>query len=104
MELQMKESKLSSIEAELEESSQMGGNSEQVNSLRKAKNDLQMKVKEQEEELDDLAGQVQTLESTKLRLEMQFEQMRKEHKREVQQREEEIEDVRGSAQKRVKGR
>ncbi|CAL8129895.1 unnamed protein product [Orchesella dallaii] len=102
LELQMKESKLVSIEAELEETSQLGGSSEQVNSLRKAKNDLQMKVKEQEEELDDLAGQVQSLESTKLRLEMQIEQMRKEHKREVQQREEEIEDVRGSAQKKVK--
>lgn len=47
MELQMKESKLASIEAELEETSQMGGSSEQLNALRKAKNDLQMKVKEQ---------------------------------------------------------
>lgn len=102
MELQMKESKLASMEAELEETSQMGGSSEQLNALRKAKNDLQMKTKEQEEELDDLAGQVQSLESTKLRLEMQIEQNRKEHKREVQQREEEIEDVRGSAQKKVK--
>lgn len=53
--------------------------------------------------MDDLAGQVQSLESTKLRLEMQIEQMRKEHKREVQQREEENEDVRSSAQKKVKG-
>jgi len=53
--------------------------------------------------LDDLAGQVQSLEGTKLRLEMQIEQMRKEHKREVQQREEEIEDVRSSAHKKVKG-
>lgn len=43
----MKESKLSSIEAELEETSQMGGSSEQLNAFRKAKNDLQMKVKEQ---------------------------------------------------------
>lgn len=50
-----------------------------------------------------MAGQVQTLESTKLRLEMQMEQMRKECKREVQLREEEIEDLRNSTHKKFKG-
>lgn len=47
MELQLKETKLHNMEAELEEASQSGGSSEQVNSLRKVKNELQMKVKEQ---------------------------------------------------------
>jgi len=47
MELQLKETKLHNVEAELEEISQTGGNSEQLSSLRKAKNDLQMRVKEQ---------------------------------------------------------
>ncbi|CAG7833673.1 unnamed protein product [Allacma fusca] len=102
MDLQMKESKLASLEAELEESSRFSGSNEQLNALRKARTDLLMKVKEQEEELDDLAGQVQTLEAAKLRLEMQFEQVKKEHKREIQQREDELEDVRSSAHKKVK--
>ncbi|MPC25356.1 Unconventional myosin-XVIIIa [Portunus trituberculatus] len=56
----------------------------------------------QEEELDDLAGQVQMLEGAKVRLEMSIEQMRKENRREVSQREEELEEVRLSAQKKVK--
>lgn len=57
----------------------------------------------QEEELDELAGQVQMLESARLRLEMAMEQMRKENKKELAQREEEMEDTRCSAQKKVKG-
>lgn len=57
----------------------------------------------QEEELDELAGQVQLLESARLRLEMAMEQMRKENKKELAQREEEMEDTRCSAQKKVKG-
>lgn len=57
----------------------------------------------QEEELDELAGQVQLLESARLRLEMAMEQMKKENKKELAQREEEIEDTRCSAQKKVKG-
>lgn len=58
----------------------------------------------QEEELDELAGQVQMLESARLRLEMAMEQMRKENKKELAQREEEMEDTRCSAQKKVKGK
>lgn len=46
MELQLKETKLHNTEQELEEVSQSGGSSEQVNALRKAKNEFQMKVKE----------------------------------------------------------
>lgn len=57
----------------------------------------------QEEELDELAGQVQLLESARLRLEMAMEQMKKENKKELAQREEEMEDTRCSAQKKVKG-
>lgn len=57
----------------------------------------------QEEELDELAGQVQMLESARLRLEMAMEQMRKENKKELAQREEEMEDTRCNAQKKVKG-
>lgn len=57
----------------------------------------------QEEELDELAGQVQMLESARLRLEMATEQMRKEHKKEVAQREDEMEETRCNAQKKVKG-
>jgi len=53
--------------------------------------------------LDELAGQVQMLESARLRLEMSMEQMRKENKKELAQRDDEMEDIRCSAQKKVKG-
>lgn len=60
-------------------------------------------MKDQEEELDELASQVQLLEQAKLRLEMNVESMRKEAKKEANLRDEEMEEMRGNAQKRVKG-
>jgi len=45
-ELQIKETKLANAEAELDQSTQMGG-MEQLNAFRKAKQDLTMKVKDQ---------------------------------------------------------
>lgn len=66
--------------------------------------ELERKLHEQEEELDELAGQTQLLEQAKLRLEMSLEQARKEAKRETQQRDEELEEVRCNAQKKVKGK
>ena len=56
-----------------------------------------------EEELDDLAGQVQLLEQAKLKLEMSLEQLRKENRRELAQRDEELDEVRSNAHKKVKG-
>ena len=70
--------------------------------MKKAKHELEKRAKDQEEELDDLAGQVQLLEQAKLRLEMSIEQQRKEIRKEMQQRDEELEDVRGNALKKVK--
>lgn len=52
--------------------------------------------------MDDLAGQVQMLESAKIRLEMSIEQTRKENRKELSQRDEEVEEVRISAQKKIK--
>lgn len=53
--------------------------------------------------MDELAGQVQMLESARLRLEMAMEQMKKENRKELAQKDEEMEDTRCSAQKKVKG-
>lgn len=72
--------------------------------LRKIKNDLETKLKEQEEELDELAGRVSMLESSKLRVEMSLESLKKEHKRDVDQREDELEEIRSNFQKKVKGK
>ncbi|XP_076176790.1 unconventional myosin-XVIIIa isoform X3 [Ptiloglossa arizonensis] len=102
LEIELKEERLRTLSQELEELTFGGKTEEEVAQLKKAKHELEKRVKDQEEELDDLAGQVQLLEQAKLRLEMSIEQQRKEMRKEMQQRDEELEDVRGTALKKVK--
>lgn len=90
------------MQRELEDLSFAGGTEEEIAQLKRSKIESERRCKEQEEELDDLAGQVQMLEQAKLRLEMTIETMRKDSRREAQQREDELEDVRGSMFKKVK--
>ena len=56
----------------------------------------------QEEELDDLAGQVQMLEQAKTKLEMSMAALKKEHRRELSGKEDDLEDARAAAQKKIK--
>merc|ERR1712038_1756874 len=51
---------------------------------------------------DDMAGQIQMLEQSKTKLDMEMIQMRKEFKNEIQSREDELEDMRSSSNKKVK--
>uniref|UniRef100_A0A1I8PN63 Myosin tail domain-containing protein n=1 Tax=Stomoxys calcitrans TaxID=35570 RepID=A0A1I8PN63_STOCA len=102
LELDLKEEKLASLQRELEEMTFGGGTEEEIAQLRRSKNELDRRVKEQEEELDEMAGQVQLLEQAKLRLEMTLETMRKDARREAQQRDEELEEARGCAYKKIK--
>ncbi|XP_049767594.1 unconventional myosin-XVIIIa isoform X3 [Schistocerca cancellata] len=102
LELELKEEKVSALTQELDELTFGGKTEEEVAQLKKAKHELEKRLKEQEEELDELAGQVQLLEQAKLRLEMSLEQQRKESRREAAQRDEELEDARCAAHKKVK--
>ncbi|XP_029045423.1 unconventional myosin-XVIIIa isoform X5 [Osmia bicornis bicornis] len=102
LEIELKEERLRTLSQELEELTFGGKTEEEVAQLKKAKHELEKRTKDQEEELDDLAGQVQLLEQAKLRLEMSIEQQRKEMRKELQQRDEELEDVRGNSLKKVK--
>ncbi|XP_018570763.1 unconventional myosin-XVIIIa isoform X3 [Anoplophora glabripennis] len=102
LELELKEERLSSLQREFDEITCGGKTEEEVTILRKQKIDCERRLQDQEEELDELAGQVQLLEQAKLRLEMTLESMRKEAKKEAQVRDEELEDVRCNAQKKVK--
>lgn len=81
-----------------------GRTEEEVIVLRRQKIDLDRRLQDQEEELDELSGQVQLLEQAKLRLEMTLESMRKEAKKESQLRDDEVEDIRCNAQKKLKGK
>ncbi|XP_012266444.2 unconventional myosin-XVIIIa isoform X7 [Athalia rosae] len=102
LEIELKEERLHALTRDLEDLTFGGKTEEEVAQLKKAKHELEKKTKDQEEELDDFAGQVQLLEQAKLRLEMSIEQQRKEMRKEMQQRDEELEEVRGNAHKKVK--
>ena len=56
----------------------------------------------QVEELDELSGQVQILENEKTKVEMTMQQLKKEHKHDLEVKEEEIEDVRHALGKKMK--
>lgn len=101
--MELKEEKMSALQREYDEITCGGKTEEEVTVLRRQKIDLDRRLQDQEEELDELAGQVQLLEQAKLRLEMTLESMRKEAKKEAQLRDEELEDARCNAQKKVKG-
>merc|ERR550532_238199 len=99
----MKDQRILSLTRDLEVSQTQGGGSEdEFRSLKKLKLEYEMKLAEQEEELDDLAGQVQMLETNKTKLDMEIIQMRKEFKNEIQSREDELDDMRNSNNKKVK--
>ncbi|KAL0867890.1 hypothetical protein ABMA27_008575 [Loxostege sticticalis] len=99
LELELKEERLAAATRELEE---RGGGGDEVAALRRARTDLERRVRDQEEELDDLAGQIQLLESSKLRLEMLLEQQRKEARLEAAARDDEMEETRANAAKKLK--
>ncbi|CAH0402673.1 unnamed protein product [Chilo suppressalis] len=99
LELELKEERLNAATRELEE---RGGGGDEVAALRRTRTDLERRVRDQEEELDDLAGQIQLLESCKVRLEMLLEQQRKEARLEAAARDDELEETRANAAKKLK--
>lgn len=101
--MELREERLSALQREYDEVTCGGKTEEEVTILRRQKIDCERRLQDQEEELDELAGQVQLLEQAKVRLEMTLESMRKEAKKEAQMRDEEIEEIRCNAQKKVKG-
>ena len=103
MDLDFKVEKINSLSKEVEEMQLGGASEEEVSSLKRQKHELELRNKDQEEELDDLAGQVQMLELAKTKLEMDMAATKKDHRRELGIKEEELEDARTSSQKKIKG-
>ncbi|XP_078451908.1 unconventional myosin-XVIIIa [Lampetra planeri] len=95
--------KVAQLENELLDVTTQGSHDEgSVASLRKQIRDLEAKVNDQEEELDDQAGKIQLLEQNKLRNEMEMQRMKQIHQKEVENKEDEVEDVRQTCQKRLR--
>ncbi|XP_061074439.1 unconventional myosin-XVIIIa-like isoform X8 [Conger conger] len=95
--------KMETLEAEVQDlSSQESKDEASLARLKKQLRDLEAKVKDQEEELDEQAGNIQMLEQAKLRLEMEMERLRHTHSKEIESKEEEVEDFRQSYSKKLK--
>merc|ERR1719318_1908664 len=103
MDLEFRDDRINSLNRDLEDCGNgEGATEEEVRRLKREKMELELKVKDQEEELDDLAGQVQMLEGSRTKLEMEMVAGKKELQHEIRQREEELEDARNSYSKKGK--
>jgi len=78
------------------------GEIREVRDLRKAKREVDLRLVDREDQVEDLAQQVDMLLSVKARLEAELAHSRKEHKREVADKDDELEDTRASAAKKIK--
>ncbi|XP_067682622.1 unconventional myosin-XVIIIa-like isoform X2 [Haliotis asinina] len=90
------------LEKELSDLLSSGKDNNEVVVLKRAKHTLESKLREQEEELDDQAGQIQQLEQGKLRLEMNLERQRQQHLKELEEKDEEMEEMRFKTQKKLR--
>ncbi|KAG5284552.1 hypothetical protein AALO_G00027940 [Alosa alosa] len=103
MELCAANLKVEQLEAELQDlSSQESKDEASLAKIKKQLRDLEAKVKDQEEELDEQAGSIQMLEQAKLRLEMEMERLRQQHSKEIEGKDEEVEEIRQSCSKKLK--
>ncbi|KAL6739531.1 hypothetical protein Aduo_012973 [Ancylostoma duodenale] len=93
---------VSRLRREAEERSDAAAGGEQVAALQKAKRELENKLREQEEELDDLAGTNQQLQQQITRLEMGAERLKADLNRESNTKETEIDEIRGQYQRRLR--
>ncbi|KAK5984979.1 Myosin-XVIIIa [Trichostrongylus colubriformis] len=89
------------LKREAEERTEVNA-SDQLTTLQKAKRELENKLREQEEELDDLAGTNQQLQQQITRLEMSAERLKADLSRESSTKETEIDEIRGQYQRRLR--
>ncbi|XP_041851013.1 unconventional myosin-XVIIIa-like isoform X6 [Melanotaenia boesemani] len=95
--------KLDQLETELQDlNSQESKDEASLAKMRKQLRDVEAKVKDQEEELDEQAGTIQMLEQAKLRLEMEMERLRQTHSKEIEGKDDEVEEIRQSCSKKLK--
>uniref|UniRef100_A0A8D3AYA7 Myosin XVIIIAb n=1 Tax=Scophthalmus maximus TaxID=52904 RepID=A0A8D3AYA7_SCOMX len=95
--------KLDQLEAELLDlNSQESKDEASLAKVKKQLRDIEAKVKDQEEELDEQAGNIQMLEQAKLRLEMEMERLRQTHSKDIENKDDEVEEIRQSCSKKLK--
>jgi len=102
LEVETKSGKIRNLSNEIDDLQNNTVNEEELKRVKRQKQDLEGRLKDQIEEMDELSGQVQTLETEKTKLEMTMNQLKKEHKHELEVKDEEIEDVRHAFGKKLK--
>jgi len=102
LEVETKSGKIRNLSNEIDDLQNNTVNEEELKRVKRQKQDLDGRLKDQMEEMDELSGQVQTLETEKTKLEMTMNQLKKEHKHELEVKDEEIEDVRHAFGKKLK--
>merc|ERR1719481_656511 len=102
LEVETKDGKIRNLSNEVDDLQNNTVNEEELKRVKRQKQDLDNRLKDQMEEIDELTGQVQILENEKTKLEMTMNQLKKEHKHELEVKEEEIEDVRHAFGKKLK--
>lgn len=102
LEVETKETKIKGLLRELDDLRNDTTNEDEARKLKRQKQDLENRLKEQAEEIDELTGQVQVLESTKTKLEMTMTQLKNEHQKALEMKDEEIEDVKAGFAKKLK--
>merc|ERR1711892_508965 len=100
--VETKDGKIRNLSNEIDDLQNKTVNEEELKRVKRQKQDIDNRLKDQIEEMDDLSGQVQELENEKTKLEMTMNQVKKEHKHELEIKEEETEDVRHAFGKKLK--
>merc|ERR1712123_530353 len=102
LDVETKDGKIRNLSSEIDDLQNNTVNEEELKRVKRQKQDIDNRLKDQIEEMDDLSGQVQELENEKTKLEMTMNQVKKEHKHELEMKEEETEDVRHAFGKKLK--
>merc|ERR1711892_1066212 len=102
LDVETKDGKIRNLSNEIDDLRNNTVNEEELKRVKRQKQDIDNRLKDQIEDMDDLSGQVQELENEKTKLEMTMNQVKKEHKHELEMKEEETEDVRHAFGKKLK--
>lgn len=102
LELEFKDEKVNALNKELDAIHSSLGNGQEISSLKRQKIDMERRLRDQEDELDDLSNQIHVLEQAKLKSDMTLGTLKKDHKRELSLKEEELEEAKSSANKKLK--
>ncbi|XP_022085605.1 unconventional myosin-XVIIIa-like isoform X2 [Acanthaster planci] len=99
----IKEKRIEELRCEMSDLSSHGSKEvTEVAAIKRQKRELEAKIEDQEEELDEQAGKILQLEQSKLRLEMQLEKQKQASQKELEAKDEEVEASRSTFQNRLK--